>query len=267
MTENVKGLSKPQEEGYLSKVANEKARQIITAGGGGEQVIERDEWQHSAFTKNLLEGLESWDADYNKDGCITADELSTYLRENVTEDSDFQQTPQDGRFRNSGGGEFVFFSDATVTNPSSDTDEEDEIVYGCMDSRAKNYDADALINDDSCLYRSAHIMLEVYNEEILDVYMESEEEFSKVEFEITGTSLIEAYGGILEEAGYSQITYKMIYLNFGRWIPAKQKFLLTKLKIENTKRENPICLKSIKVSDNRSHFIQVNGQSCLMYNE
>ena len=111
MTENVKGLSKPQEQGYLSKVANEKARQIITAGGRDEQVIERDEWQHSAFTKNLLEGLDTWDADYNKDGCITADELSTYLREHVTEDSDFQQTPQDGRFRNSGGGEFVFFSD------------------------------------------------------------------------------------------------------------------------------------------------------------
>ena len=79
--------------------------------------------------------------------------------------------------------------------------------------------------------------------------------------------LIEAYGGILEEAGDSQIIYKTMYLNFGRWIPAKQKFLLTKLKIENTKRENPICLRSIKVSDNRSHFIQVNGQSCLMYNE
>ena len=101
----------------------------------------------------------------------------------------------------------------------------------------------------------------------IDVYMESEEEFSKVEFEIIGTSLIEAYGGILEEAGYSQVIYKTMYLNFGHWIPAKQKFLLTKLKIENTKRENPICLKSIKVSDNRSHFIQVNGQSCLMYNE
>ena len=109
MTENVKGLSKQQDEGYLSKVANEKARQIITAGGGGELVIERDEWQHSAFTKNLIEGFDTWEADYNKDGCITADELSTYLRENVTEDSDFQQTPQDGRFRNSGGGEFVFF--------------------------------------------------------------------------------------------------------------------------------------------------------------
>ena len=109
MTEKAKGLSQPQEEGYLSKVANEKARQIITAGGKNEQVIERDEWQHSAFTKNLLEGLDTWEADYNQDGCITADELGSYLRENVTEDSDNLQTPQKGRFRNSGGGEFVFF--------------------------------------------------------------------------------------------------------------------------------------------------------------
>ena len=83
--------------------------QIITAGGGGEQVIERDEWQHSAFTKNLIAGLNDWEADTDNDGYVTADELGTYLRKSVTEDSDFQQTPQKGRFRNSGGGEFVFF--------------------------------------------------------------------------------------------------------------------------------------------------------------
>ena len=119
MTQQFKGLAKPTEEGYLTKVANESARQIITAGGRDEQVIERDEWQHSAFTKNLIEGLDTWEADYNDDGCITADELSSYLREHVTEDSDFQQTPQDGRFRNSGGGEFVFFGEG---NKSSNQD-------------------------------------------------------------------------------------------------------------------------------------------------
>jgi hypothetical protein len=117
MTENVKGVSKPQEEGYLSKVANEKARQIITAGGRDEQVIERDEWQHSAFTKNLLAGLDDWESDTDGDGYITADELGTYLRKSVTEDSDFQQTPQKGRFRNSGGGEFVFFSNHKAIKP------------------------------------------------------------------------------------------------------------------------------------------------------
>ena len=119
MTENVKGVSKPQEEGYLSKVANEKARQIITAGGSNEMVIERDEWQHSAFTKNLLAGLDDWEADTDDDGYVTADELGTYLRKSVTEDSDFQQTPQKGRFRNSGGGEFVFFRNNDILiNPN-----------------------------------------------------------------------------------------------------------------------------------------------------
>ena len=122
MKENVKGLSKSQEKGYLSKIANEKARQIITAGGGDEQVIERDEWQHSAFTKNLIEGLDTWEADSNEDGYITADELSGYLRENVTEDSDFQQTPQEGRFEKSGGGEFVFFGKGSSVDNLNKTD-------------------------------------------------------------------------------------------------------------------------------------------------
>ena len=37
---------------YINKVAKDQARQIITAGGKGEQVIEKSEWGHSAFTKN-----------------------------------------------------------------------------------------------------------------------------------------------------------------------------------------------------------------------
>jgi|TARA_B100000315_G_scaffold33262_1_gene27952 copper chaperone CopZ len=152
MTENVKSLSTPSEEGYLNKVANEKARQIITAGGRDEQVIERDEWQHSAFTKNLLAGLDDWESDTDEDGYVTADELGTYLRISVTEDSDNLQTPQKGRFKNSGGGEFVFFSDATITIPSSNIDEEDEIIYGCMDEEANNYNPNATRRDRSCQY-------------------------------------------------------------------------------------------------------------------
>ena len=111
MTERGKGLAKPKGERALLKLANKKARQIITAGGSGEQVIERDEWQHSAFTKNLLAGLDDWEADPNNRGYVTADELGTYLRDNVIIDSDEQQIPQKGRFINSGGGEFIFFGE------------------------------------------------------------------------------------------------------------------------------------------------------------
>ncbi|SVE39938.1 uncharacterized protein METZ01_LOCUS492792, partial [marine metagenome] len=151
MTQQYKGLVKSTDEGYLSQVANESSRQIITAGGKDQKVIERDIWQHSAFTKNLLEGLDTWEADYNDDGCITADELSLYLREHVTEDSDGLQTPQDGRFINSGGGEFVFFSDATVTISSPNL-KVDEIILGCMDEEAINYNPDATNPDRSCQY-------------------------------------------------------------------------------------------------------------------
>jgi len=114
MTEHVKGLI-PQSEGYLTKVANEQARQIITAGGN-EPAIEGGRWNHSVFTKNLLSGLDDWDADTDNDGYITADELGTYLRKQVTEDSNNQQTPQKGRFMNSGTGEFVFFGDRNTSN-------------------------------------------------------------------------------------------------------------------------------------------------------
>ena len=33
-----------------------------------EIAIERDEWQHSAFTISLIDGLENWEADVNNDG-------------------------------------------------------------------------------------------------------------------------------------------------------------------------------------------------------
>ena len=43
---------------YIDKITNDKSRQIITAGGRGEQVIEKSEWGHSAFTMNLMRALE-----------------------------------------------------------------------------------------------------------------------------------------------------------------------------------------------------------------
>ena len=39
---------------FIDKITNDKSRQIITAGGRGEQVIEKAEWGHSAFTMNLI---------------------------------------------------------------------------------------------------------------------------------------------------------------------------------------------------------------------
>jgi len=92
---------------YIDKITNDKSRQIITAGGRGEKVIEKAEWGHSAFTLNLNRGLKDGNADLNADNVITANELALYLKEKVTIDSDNQQTPQYGRMTTQEG-EFVF---------------------------------------------------------------------------------------------------------------------------------------------------------------
>ena len=52
----------------IEKIIDENARQIITAGGKNEKVLEKDDWEHSAFTKNILTGLGKGSADIDGDG-------------------------------------------------------------------------------------------------------------------------------------------------------------------------------------------------------
>ena len=70
-----RGLDSKRTPNYIDKITKDKSRQVITAGGRGEQVIEKPEWGHSAFTLNLKRGLQDSRADYNSDGYITANEL------------------------------------------------------------------------------------------------------------------------------------------------------------------------------------------------
>ena len=102
-----RGLDAQSTPNYIQKITQYKSRQIISAGGRGEQVIEKAEWGHSAFTKNLLSGLRDWKADTDSDGIITAQELGIYLKKKVTIDSNNQQTPKT-RNLTTDEGEFVF---------------------------------------------------------------------------------------------------------------------------------------------------------------
>jgi uncharacterized caspase-like protein len=45
--------------------------------------MERKEWGHGAFTKALLEGLETAAADFSRDGIIYLHELDTYITDRV----------------------------------------------------------------------------------------------------------------------------------------------------------------------------------------
>ena len=94
---------------FIDKVAEESARQIITAGGKEEKVLEKDEWEHSAFTKNILSGLKDKKADQNDDGYITGTEIGLYLQEKVSMDTENYQTPQSRRLTTHEG-EIIFLS-------------------------------------------------------------------------------------------------------------------------------------------------------------
>lgn len=89
---------------YIRKIASMRVVQIITAGGKGEQVQEKD--GHGLFTSHFLKALDGG-ADYNKDNIVTGTELGAYLRPTVSNASNQAQTPLYGRLE--GEGEFLFY--------------------------------------------------------------------------------------------------------------------------------------------------------------
>ena len=94
----------PKLTGYLRKVGSMRVVQIVTAGGKGEQVQERE--GHGLFTTYFLQALDG-EADINRDGVVTGTELGAYLRPKVSDASRQEQTPLYGRLE--GEGEFLFF--------------------------------------------------------------------------------------------------------------------------------------------------------------
>ena len=89
---------------YLRKVSGMRVVQIITAGGQGEQVQERE--GHGLFTSYFLKAI-GGEADLDKDNVVTGTELGAYLRPIVSNASGQAQTPLFGRLE--GEGEFLFF--------------------------------------------------------------------------------------------------------------------------------------------------------------
>ena len=108
---------------YLDKITQENSRQIITAGGKDEKVIEKDDWEHSAFTKNILSGLKDKKADQNDDGYITGSEIGLYLQENVSIDTENFQTPQVRRLTTHEGE--ILFVAKNFDEPEKNKDELD----------------------------------------------------------------------------------------------------------------------------------------------
>ena len=82
-----------------------RGRYILTASNSMQYAFEEDriverEVVQSVFTHSLVQGLEklnddgTWEADRNKDGCISLDELYDYVYEHVVNQTQNKQTPR-----------------------------------------------------------------------------------------------------------------------------------------------------------------------------
>jgi hypothetical protein len=96
--------SKPRRDlAYLKEITKERVRQVLTAGGRDQQVLDGGPNGHSVFTGRLIEILEA-SGDF-----ITANEIQAILKERVVNDAKgrgYVQTPSFGSL--SGNGDFVF---------------------------------------------------------------------------------------------------------------------------------------------------------------
>jgi VWFA-related protein len=101
------GLVNPNIPDYLNNISDRVARQVITAGGKNQQVLDGGPKGHSFFVDYLLEALAEGKADTNGDGYITFDELSAYM---VPRASSRQQTPMFGSLSGHQAGEYLFRS-------------------------------------------------------------------------------------------------------------------------------------------------------------
>ena len=101
---------------FLRSLSQKYVRQVLTAGGHDQPVLDKGPKRNSVFASVFVKGM-AGDADANKDGYITAEELNFYVRQRVFVNvkdivkndplyRDIEQMPQYGKWY--GEGEFIF---------------------------------------------------------------------------------------------------------------------------------------------------------------
>lgn len=90
---------------YLRQITTRYAKQVLSAGGKGQQVVDNGPNGHSIFVASILEGIQQGLADYNGDGYVSFAELVNYVEPRAT---NAFQTPSSGTLPGHQGGEFIF---------------------------------------------------------------------------------------------------------------------------------------------------------------
>jgi hypothetical protein len=104
---------------YLKEITKERVRQVLTAGGKDQEVLDGGRKGHSVFTGRLIEALEAA-GDF-----ITANEIQAILKEKVFNDArsrNHTQTPGFGTLY--GNGDFVFIPSLQQKLAESENEEE-----------------------------------------------------------------------------------------------------------------------------------------------
>lgn len=101
--------------GYLKSITETPVRQVLTAGGKNEMVLDGGYKNHSVFTGRLIEKLEQ------AENYITASELGLYIPKKVFNDASDRNHKQNPQFGNLlGEGDFVFIAKAAQNVNSED---------------------------------------------------------------------------------------------------------------------------------------------------
>jgi uncharacterized caspase-like protein len=72
---------------------------FLGASGANQTAEERESDGHGRFTKHIIEGLSSGDADMDEDGHISAKDLSTYVKDRLRHESASQEPIEGGAYR------------------------------------------------------------------------------------------------------------------------------------------------------------------------
>ncbi|MGR0480449.1 MAG: caspase, EACC1-associated type [Candidatus Electronema sp. V4] len=89
-----KDFAKGGVDGQLQLMAEGRGTFILTASTSVQSAFEKEGDQHSLFTKHLLAGIRSGEADSNEDGWVDMTELHEYVRDKIREEGGQQEPLQ-----------------------------------------------------------------------------------------------------------------------------------------------------------------------------
>ena len=111
-------------ETFVQNCFRNRAVQIIVAGQHDEAVLDESSFTgHSPFTGSIIHGIESNDADLNRDGMLTTSELSTYIEPIVSAEANVyghKQKPFMNRLAGDEGGDFILTLSKLITSSEDD---------------------------------------------------------------------------------------------------------------------------------------------------